>query len=86
MLLDLTPLELNSAYMGIFSFELIAWNRLILILVHGFYFLEKLQSEKIVRMRKLLGRFSSISDFSVEGDIILTANDDESISVKTLQF
>lgn len=49
-------------------------------------YIEKLQTEKIVRMKKLLGRFSSISDFAVVGNIILTANDDESISVKTLQF
>jgi len=48
--------------------------------------METLQTERIVRTRKLLTRFSSISDFSIEDNVILTANDDESISVKTLDI
>jgi len=48
--------------------------------------LKKLQVEKTVEIRKLLTRFSSITDFTVERNIILTANDDESVSVKTLGF
>jgi hypothetical protein len=47
---------------------------------------EKLQTEKTVRGQKLLSRFSSISDFTVEGNLLFTANDDESISVKTLDI
>jgi len=49
-------------------------------------YIEKLQVEKTVEIRKLLTRFSSITDFTVERNIILTANDDESVSVKTLGF
>jgi WD40 repeat protein len=49
-------------------------------------FIENLNAEKIVRTKKLLQRYSSISDFCVEGNVIFTANDDESISVKTLHF
>jgi hypothetical protein len=49
-------------------------------------FIEKLQSEKTVGARKLLERVSAISDFTINRNILLTANEDESISVKTLEI
>jgi hypothetical protein len=47
-------------------------------------FMENLHSSKSVFKQQQLKRFSSILDFTVIGSIVLTANDDESISVKTL--
>jgi len=48
--------------------------------------IEKLRSEKILNLRHLFQRYSSISDFCVVGNVIFTANEDESISKKTLDF
>jgi len=47
-------------------------------------FMENLQPSKSVFKQQQLKRFSSILDFTVVGNVVLTANDDESISVKTL--
>jgi len=47
-------------------------------------FLEKVHIEKQIRCQKLSERFSGVSDFAIEGDIVLIASEDESISVKTL--
>jgi len=46
--------------------------------------IENLQTERSVMTKKLISRNTSISDFCINGDVIFTANDDESISAKTI--